>query len=293
MAVGAHHDQVGAQVEGARQDQVAHVHVGRRGAARLGAHAVAREKQRDVRARGFSMALRRAARLDRQDGDLARTLQQRQGVGQRARRLRRRVPARHDVLRGSRDLADIGGDQHRPAHGHQQLVGEVRLFLRRGIGLIEHHQIGIAGVQRHRFGRIALGDAPFVPRDSARLDAGVELRERLLRQRVVSLPHQRALGVRFAFGQRVARHVGRGLHEQPHHVGVEGARQLRGHPEAACAAAPAVHRDQKRLVHGELLDASGALAYLRRRNYRRGVELPRGIQPPLVSRVHRVQQRSP
>ncbi len=164
MAIAAEHDQFGSAVarliEQRRGDAVrpgGHI-------AHLRPHPMSGEMQPDVGA-GLVVLRLRPVVVDRDDPDLRRRAQQRQGVMHGPRRLARRRPGDEDALRRPPDLRRLGHDDDRTAGIEQGGIEGAALRVA-AAALVEadHGQIEIAaelGETRRRIAAFDIGAAKF------------------------------------------------------------------------------------------------------------------------------------
>jgi hypothetical protein len=98
MAVDAHHDEVGTAVGGKRQEHSAHVGIRRHITLDRDLDAVPAEPSGRVGAQFCAMAFDRSRRIDGQNDNPLRRLEERQGVGRRACGLAAGIPAQQNDL---------------------------------------------------------------------------------------------------------------------------------------------------------------------------------------------------
>ncbi len=159
-AVGAHHEEVGAEVGGARQHRVADLDVVAARLDCLGAHAVARQMGGDIRAGQMAMV----ARVDAEDDHAPGPLEHGKGGMERPRRLAAAVPGDEHASAHHRIRSDVGHDDGRPARVEHDLLGELDeepalgAFRRR---LADDADVGVAQVEGGDVVHVALFAAPF------------------------------------------------------------------------------------------------------------------------------------
>jgi hypothetical protein len=183
--------------------------------------AVTREVERGIGAGLLTVIAARPA-LEHDDLDALGAREQRQGIRDGARRLRRGVPGDEHALAHIAKAPCVGNEEHGATTRERQLVDEPGrdpgFPLGAALVLPDDDQIGIARIHPHRLQRVLVRDAPFCLDVAVPRGGGPEFRLGAL-TRVGALPG--------LFGDQQLRGVGANVRRQAHGAEREQAREVR------------------------------------------------------------------